>query len=66
MIFDTYVRVFVIAFLTLLIGVPLWIVIESPDEFGSSIFVDPFFWFLILFSAFFVFIGAWAANRKAS
>ena len=66
MIFDTYIRIFVIAFFTLLIGVPLWILIESPSEFRSSIFVDPFFWFLIIFSVFFVFIGAWAANRKAN
>ena len=62
MIFDTYIRIFAIAFFTLLIGVPLWILIESPNEFRSSIFVDPFFWFLTIFSAFFVFIGAWGGK----
>jgi hypothetical protein len=60
---DTYVKFVLVAFASILVGVPLWTAILAPNEFSLTFFTEPGFWVTAAIGMVLLLFGFWLGKR---
>lgn len=60
---DEYTKMILVAFACLVVGIPLWTAIFSPEAFSTSMFSDTGFWIAVIAGVAMILSGFWVGQR---
>lgn len=60
---NEYIKMIVVAFSCLLVGIPLWTAIFAPDAFSATMFSDPGFWITVVAGVAMILFGFGVGQR---
>ena len=62
---NSYIKLGALALALLVVGLPLWVLLFTPDQFSLAMFVDPGFWIAVGAGVLSILFGLWLGNRSA-
>lgn len=60
---ESYWKFVLVAFASILVGIPLWTAVLAPDEFSPMFMIDPGFWVTVAIGMSLLLFGFWLGNR---
>jgi hypothetical protein len=62
---NSYIKLGSLALTLLIVGLPLWVLLFTPDPFSLGMLVNPGFWIAVGAGVLSILFGFWLGNRSA-